>query len=144
MIRYEYIYIYIYICNIVLVKYTICIRFLYSVVKDGQSVPVIREVVKNILRREVPQFLNVFSHFILFLCFMHFYAFLCFLRFCTNCTNSLAPFNCFSNLHIHSFWTVTQCGKLGGRVCTPIITSYSSNCTFYKKFVMNMCNIIYK
>ena len=121
MIRYEYIYIYIYIyiCNIVLVKYTICIRFLYSVVKDGQSVPVIREVVKNILRREVPQFLNVFSHFILFLCFMHFYAFLRFLRFCTNSTNSLAPFNCFSNLHIHSFWTVTQCGKLGGRVCTP-------------------------
>ena len=78
MIRYEYIYIY--ICNIVLVKYTICIRFLYSVVKDGQSVPVIREVVKNILRREVPQFLNVFfSFYSLFV----FYAFLCIFAFFT-------------------------------------------------------------
>ena len=40
MIQYKYIYIY--FCIIVLVKYTICIRFLYSVVKDGQSVLVIK------------------------------------------------------------------------------------------------------
>ena len=51
--------VYIYICNIVLVKYKICIRFSYIVVKVGQSVPVIREGAKNILRGEVPQFFNL-------------------------------------------------------------------------------------